>query len=157
MNAIYASLICVAGALICCILRPTRPELATGVALAAGTAALMTGMGDLRQAVGQVSQIAQTAGLESAHWQTLMKACGLSLIGEFAGQICADAGESALAGRIRSPAVSFSPISTCRVRSISPVSMPGSVSMVVTPETVSPSRMHQLMGAAPLYLGRRDA
>ncbi|MCI6291486.1 MAG: hypothetical protein MR620_09325 [Clostridiales bacterium] len=101
MNAIYASLICVAGALICCILRPTRPELATGVALAAGTAALMTGMGDLRQAVGQVSQIAQTAGLESAHWQTLMKACGLSLIGEFAGQICADAGESALAGRIR--------------------------------------------------------
>ena len=91
MNAIYASLICVAGALICCILRPTRPELATGVALAAGTAALMTGMGDLRQAVGQVSQIAQTAGLESAHWQ----------IGEFAGQICADAGESALAGRIR--------------------------------------------------------
>ena len=63
MNAIYASLICVAGALICCILRPTRPELATGVALAAGTAALMTGMGDLRQAVGRVSQIAQAAGL----------------------------------------------------------------------------------------------
>ena len=40
---------------------------------------------------------------------------------------------------------------------MSPVSMPTSVSMVVTPATFSPFRMHQLMGAEPRYFGSSDA
>ena len=41
------------------------------------------------------------------------------------------------------------PISVSTESAISPVSMPASVNMVVTPAFFSPKAMHQLIGAAP--------
>ncbi len=41
--------------------------------------------------------------------------------------------------------------------SMSPVSRPTSIIMVVMPVSFSPSMTHHWMGAAPLYLGSRDA
>ena len=101
MNAIYAALICIAGALVCAVLRQQRPELAMGAALAAGTAAIMVCLGDIRQAAGALSALVSAAGLDAGYSALMLRACGLALIAEFATQICVDAGESALAGRIR--------------------------------------------------------
>lgn len=101
MNAIYAALICIAGALVCAVLRQQRPELAMGAALAAGTAAIMVCLTDIRQAAGALSALVSAAGLDAEYSSLMLRACGLALIAEFATQICADAGESALAGRIR--------------------------------------------------------
>src|SRR5437879_448227 len=56
-----------------------------------------------------------------------------------------------------SGAVSSVPISISRCSSISPVSIPASIRIVVTPVRVSPFTMAQLMGAAPRYLGSREA
>src|SRR5260370_4461564 len=56
-----------------------------------------------------------------------------------------------------SGAVSCGPISISRCSSISPVSIPASIRIVVTPVRVSPFTMAQLMGAAPRYLGSREA
>lgn len=101
MNAIYASLICIAGALICAVLRQTRPELAMGAALAAGTAAIFICMGDIRQAAEALKSLSGAAGIGAGYSEIMLRACGIALIAEFASQICTDAGESALAGRIK--------------------------------------------------------
>ena len=49
MNAVYASLICIAGALVCVVLRQMRPEMAVAAALAAGAAVILICMDDIRQ------------------------------------------------------------------------------------------------------------
>jgi hypothetical protein len=46
-------------------------------------------------------------------------------------------------------------ISVCK--RISPVSMPSSMTIVVTPVVFSPFRIAQAIGAAPRYLGNREA
>src|SRR5213076_272761 len=56
-----------------------------------------------------------------------------------------------------SGAVSFAPISISRCSSMSPVSIPASIRIVVTPVRVSPFPIAQLIGAAPRYLGSREA
>ena len=48
-----------------------------------------------------------------------------------------------------SPAVSSGPIGVASVKSMSPVSMPGSIWNVVMPVSVSPRMMAQAIGAAP--------
>ena len=101
MNAIYASLICIAGALVCAVLRQMRPELASITAIAAGIAAILVCMEDIRQAAGAMENLSQAAGLDTENTAVMLKACGIALIAEFAVQVCADAGESALAGRIK--------------------------------------------------------
>ena len=101
MNAIYASLICIAGALICTVLRQTRPEMATAAALAAGTAAVLMCLPDIRRAAEALRLLSEGSGAGQQYSQTLLRACGVALIAEFASQICADAGETALAGRIK--------------------------------------------------------
>ena len=101
MNAVYASLLCIAGALVCTVLRQTRPEMATGVALAAGIAAIVMCMGDIRQAAQSLDKLADAAGIGKDYAETMLRACGVALIAEFAVQICTDAGETALAGRIK--------------------------------------------------------
>ncbi len=101
MNAVYSALICVAGALVCMILRQQRPELATVAAIAAGTAALMICMPDIKKAAGALAALVNQAGIKEDYAKLLIRACGIALIAEFAEQICSDAGESALAGRIR--------------------------------------------------------
>ncbi len=53
--------------------------------------------------------------------------------------------------------VSSSSMGTISFSSISPVSMPSSIIMVVTPVSFSPSITAHWIGAAPRYLGSRDA
>ena len=101
MNAVYASLICIAGALICTVIRQTRPEIAMAAALAAGTAALLICLPDIRQAAEALGGLSDSAGVGSDWSQLMLRGCGIALIAEFASQICADAGETALAGRIK--------------------------------------------------------
>lgn len=101
MNAVYAALICIAGALICTVLKQTRPEMAVGVALAAGTAAILVCMEDIRRAAEAIKNLSETSGISSSYYAVMLKACGIAMISEFAAQICSDAGETSLAGRIK--------------------------------------------------------
>ncbi len=101
MNAIYAALLCVAGALICAVLKEQRPELSLGVAIATGIAAVAVMLPEFKTAISTLSSLADAAGVEQASVRIMLRACGISIIAEFAAQICQDAGESALAGRIQ--------------------------------------------------------
>lgn len=101
MNAIYAALICMAGALICAVLRAQKPEFAIAVALTTGIAALTVCIPEIKSAAEALGTLTAAAGVGGEYSQILLRACGIALIGEFAMQICTDAGESALAGRIK--------------------------------------------------------
>ena len=56
-----------------------------------------------------------------------------------------------------SSAVSFSPIGVRVCSSMSPVSTPSAIIIVVTPVSVSPFKTAHWIGPAPRYLGRREA
>ena len=99
MEAVRIALLMVAAALACAAMRAQRPELAAGVALAAGTAALTMLLPGLREAAAALSLFSSASGLDGGA-ALILRATGISLIAEFAVHICEDAGEKALASRV---------------------------------------------------------
>lgn len=85
----------------CLVLRQYRPELAVAAAIASGIAAVMVCMKDIGSAVQTITALADSAGMDMKYSSAMLRACGIALVAEFASQICQDAGESALAGRIK--------------------------------------------------------
>lgn len=100
MEAVRVALICVMTALICQTVKASRPEMAAAVAMAGGVTALLMILPAARETIGQIQTLTQEAGIESSGVSVMLRALGVALIGEFARQLCEDAGESALAGRV---------------------------------------------------------
>ena len=100
MDAVRAMFICVAGALVCAMLRVQRPEFRLAAAIAAGLAALALTMDGIASGVDTLTQLAQEAGLSGETTGLMMRATGITVLAEFGAQLCRDAGESALAGRV---------------------------------------------------------
>ena len=93
--------LCVAAAMLCATIRLQRPELATAVSLAVGAAVLMMlatqaqgFLPEARRLWGMLTEMDDVAG------SAMLKAAGVTVIAELAGQLCRDAGETALAGRV---------------------------------------------------------
>ena len=100
MSAYAIVLICLAAALACALLRPLRPELAMGVALAGGIAALFALRDEAQEVVRLLQGLVRRTELTQEHAGLLLRACGIALASEFGAELCRDAGESALAGRV---------------------------------------------------------
>lgn len=100
MAAMRVVFLCVAGALVCALMRRQKPEMRMAVAIAAGLAAAAMSMDGLRESVDMLSALSGEAGLESESASLLIRATGIALIAEFGAQLCMDAEESALAGRV---------------------------------------------------------
>ena len=101
MTAIRIVALCLAAAMICSALRSQRPEIATALSLAVGIGALLMTVdvfGTISSGIQRFSTLAELDGGSAA---ILLKAAGVTVISELGVQICNDAGESALAGRIR--------------------------------------------------------
>lgn len=92
--------LCVAGALICSVLRGYRPEMKLAVALATGLSATCLMLDGLGESVAALSSLAEQAFSGSQLRGILLRAAGVAAVAEFAARLCEDAGESALAGRI---------------------------------------------------------
>ena len=93
--------LCVAAALICAMLRPQRPELATGISLAVGAAALTMLALRLRAALPELAGLtALFQSMDGDAVTAMLRAAGITILAELGGQLCRDAGETALAGRI---------------------------------------------------------
>lgn len=93
-------LLCVAAALICVTLRATRPEMAAAVAMAAGLVALALSMDDVRAVIAALRGLSERAAVSQDAVGLMLRAVGVALVAEFGTQLCRDAGESALAGRV---------------------------------------------------------
>ena len=92
--------LCVAVAMICLAIRVQRPELATAISLSAGLAALALVGGPLAGAQDWLQALKKLLASEGDLTQTVVKGAGIAIVSELGAQLCADAGESALAGRV---------------------------------------------------------
>ena len=92
--------LCVAAAMICSALRLQRPEMATALSLAAGLAVLTLLWGEIRQAGSWLDVFRALMGSDGDLTATILKGAGIAVVAELGGQLCADAGETALAGRV---------------------------------------------------------
>ena len=91
--------VCVAGALLASLLGKT-PALRMGVSLAAGLCAAALCVEGIRGAAAALVSLSAQAGLEGAHASAMLRATGVAMLAEFGAQLCRDAGEGALAGRV---------------------------------------------------------
>lgn len=101
MLALRVIVLCVAAALICVLLRQQRPELAMLLSLATGIGVLLIFSDSFRQIAEIMQRLMDAGTMKSEYTSTVLKAAGISIISELGVQICCDAGESALAGRIK--------------------------------------------------------
>ena len=92
--------LCVAVAMICSTLRLQRPEMATALSLAAGLTALMLLGSELSRAGAWEDLIGALARQDADLAGTVLKGAGIAVVSELGAQLCADAGETALAGRV---------------------------------------------------------
>lgn len=100
METMRAILLCVSGALVCALLRKAKPEMRTAAAIGVGLVALAMSMEGLGAGVEMVRRLSGAAGMEESSSTLLIRAVGIALIAEFGAQLCRDAEESALAGRV---------------------------------------------------------
>lgn len=92
--------LCVAVSMICSAIRLQRPELATAISLAAGLAALALVGGTLAGADGWMAALKGLLASEGDLTQIVLKGAGIAIVAELGAQLCSDAGETALAGRV---------------------------------------------------------
>ena len=92
---------CVAASMICTVLRVRHPELATTTSLATGVAVLAA----LARAIATQAPELEALGAlfrraDARAGAAVLRAAGIAIAAELGAQLCADAGETALAGRI---------------------------------------------------------
>ena len=100
MLIVKVAALCVATAMICAALRVQRPEMATALSLAAGVAVLAMLLGELTRAAEGLSVLRDRLGVDADIAAVLLKGAGVAVLSELGAQLCADAGETALAGRV---------------------------------------------------------
>jgi len=100
MPAVKAAFLCVAGALVCALMRTQKPEFRLAAALSVGLAALFLSLDGIREGVSAMRALTEQSGTGAEASSLLIRATGISLIAEFGAQLCRDADESALAGRV---------------------------------------------------------
>lgn len=100
MTAVKAVFLCVAGALVCAVLRPQRPEMRLAAAIAVGLAVLSMSLEGIGEGVRVFGQLGGQAGLSEGTSQVMLRATGIAMLAEFGAQLCRDADEGALAGRV---------------------------------------------------------
>lgn len=93
--------LCVAAAMACALLRVQRPELATVVSLAAGVAVVAMLATQLHSEAPRLGALESAfAGMDADIRSAVLRGAGIAVIADLGAQLCRDAGESALAGRV---------------------------------------------------------
>ena len=100
MTVVRAVLLAVAGALVCALIRVQRPEFRMAVSIAAGLVILVGSVDEISVGLEAIRSLTGQSGLEADTAGMLIRATGIALIAEFGAQLCRDADESALAGRV---------------------------------------------------------
>ena len=100
MNALRILILCVTAAMVCASIRTLHPQIASAVALAAGLAALMLSLQDIRLLSDAALAVEKLLPQTTGDRYFLLRLCGIALLSEFASDICTDSGETALAKRI---------------------------------------------------------
>ncbi|MBQ3573357.1 MAG: stage III sporulation protein AD [Clostridia bacterium] len=90
----------VTGALLSLLLKQYKPEIAIAVPILAAAFIITMCAPYLKSVLAMFEDIANGAGIELSHMRIVIKITGTAYICQFAADICKDAGENAIAGKI---------------------------------------------------------
>lgn len=88
------------GVILAATVRPIRPELAMLIGIATGVIVLFNAIAELTGLIDALRALAAQYGVDTGYVGTLLKILGIAYAAQFGSQICADAGESAVAGKV---------------------------------------------------------
>ena len=87
-------------AVLCVIVRQYKPEMSLGISIACGVLLMGAAVAMLEPSAELISKLAGSAGLDSGYGRTLFKALAVCYITQLGADVCRDAGESAIAGKV---------------------------------------------------------
>lgn len=90
----------VTGTLLSLLLKQYKPELAITLPILVGAIIITICAPYLKSVLAMFEDIANGAGIELLHMRIVIKITGVAYICQFAADICKDAGENAIAGKI---------------------------------------------------------
>ena len=100
VQVIQITAVCLIGALLALVLRRGTPELAMALCLGTAAVAALCLAGELGEILALLEELAELSGVSWEFLSPLYKTVGIALVVRIGGNLCRDAGESALAGSI---------------------------------------------------------
>lgn len=82
------------------IIRSQRPELAVQLSLTLATVIFLLVLGKISIVLDLFRDLAEKANISQTYLNTILKIIGIAYMTEFGAQVCRDAGEGAVAGKI---------------------------------------------------------
>lgn len=82
------------------IIKPQRPELAVQLSLTLAAVIFLLVLNKLNVVVNLFRDLAEKANISHLYLNTILKIIGIAYITEFGAQVCRDANEGAIAGKI---------------------------------------------------------
>lgn len=100
MDIVQIAAIGIIAAILSLTIKKQAPEMSLIISIAAGTMIFLLLLPKLSAVVSVIRKVGEAAGTNNEYVLIIIKIIGISYIAEFASQICADAGESAIASKI---------------------------------------------------------
>jgi stage III sporulation protein AD len=82
------------------IIRSQRPEIAVQISITLATAIFLLVLAKIEIVLNLFRDLADKASVSQMYLNTILKIIGIAYITEFGAQVCRDAGEGAVAGKI---------------------------------------------------------
>jgi len=82
------------------VLRAYRPDIGMQIGIAAGIVILLFALGEADSIFSFIGSAIERFGLSSEYLSIMIKVIGIAYLVQFAADICRDAGESAVAGKV---------------------------------------------------------
>ena len=99
-TTLQTAALCVLAAILALVLKKDGPQMGILLTLAAAAAAFLFLLGQLRELLDFLQGISETAGIRREWMTPLYKTIGIAMVVRVCGNLCRDAGESALASVI---------------------------------------------------------
>ena len=100
MEIFQISALAIIGALLAVTLKNWRPELALAISIAAAVGIILSITGILRQILLSFENIISQCGLSPELFTLVIKLTGIAYVTKFAGELCKDCGENAIASKV---------------------------------------------------------
>jgi len=82
------------------VLRQERPEMAIQLSVVAGILIFLALVGRILSVLNVLENLSLRVNLDSLYFETILKIIGIAYVAEFGAQVCRDANEGAVAGKI---------------------------------------------------------
>ena len=101
MNIIIIVSFGIISAVLSLVLKQYKPEYSMFISLAAGIMIFVSVIAAIEPIIGYISELTENAGLSGIYAEILMKSLAVCYLIQLASDCCKDAGETAIAGKIR--------------------------------------------------------